>query len=237
MKKTLSFFLLLLAVLFPLYSDELLLRENFKKAESGDFIVTSQSKNYTLLHIYDKTPNILTIEEITVPEKKINAKKINWRNWVAEMAPGSSSWVMYQIDLNSGEMKNFYSFSKNSWYDIPEADNFLSTLLNLRLYKIDERYRKKVGHGRRALWNPKMYVDGQEIKGVPFDAWKAYWPNDGTELAGKTIEVYLPQDEEEYLSYFPYWLQISGTIAKAKVRIIDSGYDLSSPMPPLLTIK
>jgi hypothetical protein len=144
--------------------------------------------------------------------------------------------VIYDVNLSTAALENYFSFSKNSWYEIPEADNFLSTLLNLRLVKIPEGSRKRVGpvsdlpsNDRRPLWQPTMVVNGQTIQGVQFDGWRTSWPKDGGELSGKTIEVFTPQESSRYPSYFPYWLQISGMIGKAKVRIIDSGKGLVSP--------
>ena len=58
--------LFLIAFVIPLHA-EIYLRDNLKKAKKGDYIVTTQSKNYTLLHIYDKQDSSLSIEEITVP--------------------------------------------------------------------------------------------------------------------------------------------------------------------------
>jgi hypothetical protein len=55
--------------------------------------------------------------------------------------------------------------------------------------------------------------------------------------SGKSIEVYVPHENNKYPSYFPYWLQISGLISNAKVRIIDSGTGMISPAPPLLSNK
>ena len=43
------------------------------------------------------------------------------------------------------------------------------------------------------------------------------------------IEVYVPHESNKYPAYFPYWLQISGMVGKAKVRIVDSGSQLASP--------
>ena len=229
----------LLTFCFPIYgeSQELFLRENLKKAKAGDYIVTYQNKAYTVMHIHDKQDDTLTIEEITVPDRRISLETISWRNWIQQGAPGSTSWIIYQINLKNGDMSNYYSFSKNSWYDIPEADNFLSTLLNLKLNKISDKERKRVGPrtpktatmDKRPLWQPSMVVNGQTIQGVAFDAYRTYWPKDGSELSGKTIEVFVPKENEMYPSYFPYWLQISGIIGKAKVRIVDSGTNLTSP--------
>lgn len=216
----------------------LFLKENLKRAKPGDFIATAQNKTYSVLHIYDKKDNILTIEEISVPMGKFSLKNFSWKRWVEQNAPKHTSWVMYNIDLNTAQMKEYFSFTKNGWYDMPQRDNFLSTLLNLRLEKIPPQERKKIGfnlsgNDRKGLWQPRMIVNGKAIEGVSFDAWRTHWPKDGTELSGKLIEVYVPEENEKYPSYFPYWLQISGMIGNAKVRIIDSGTQLVSPAPPL----
>ena len=220
-------------------AQELYLRDNLGRAQTGDFIVTSSNKNYTLLHIYDKTERSLVMEEITVPDSKINLQNSTWAAWVQNGAPCHTSWVMYEIDLPSGQMLEFFSFTKNGWMDLGKADNFLSALLNLRLYKVPEQQRKRIGPKSsgdfdfRKIWQPPMIVGGHQIHDVPFDAWHTVWPKDGSELSGKSIDVYLPQHPEMYLSYFPYWLQISGVIGKAKIRIIDSGKQLVSPKPML----
>lgn len=220
------------------------LKENLRRAKKGDYIVTAQNKTYTLLHIYDKQEESLIIEEITVPVSKIKLKNFSWKQWTSLGAPSHTSWVMYSINLANGQMKEYFSFTKNSWFDIAKADNFLSTLLNLRLTPIPLKERKKVGppptdssHDWRSIWQPKMVVDGKLIEGVAFDAWKTQWPKDGSELSGRTIEVFVPQENDKYPSYFPYWLQISGMIGKAKIRIIDSGSNLASPRPSLEMLK
>ena len=223
--------LILLSILFfaPFVSEAaLLLRDNLKKAKSGDFIVTAQNKTCTLLLIKEKTQEKLTLEEITIPSSRKD--RLSWKEWVQNGAPHHTSWVMYEINLATGKMEKYYSYTKNAWFEIPEADNFLTTLLNLSLNKIPQNKRKKVGppptdsaHDWRRIWQPKMVVDGQTIQGVSFDAWRTRWPNDGSELAGKVIEVYVPEENDKYPSYFPYWLQIKGMIGKAKIRIIDSG--------------
>lgn len=119
---------------------------------------------------------------------------------------------------------------------MPEANNILSKLLNLNLKPIPYSQRKKIG-GRPTtasnLWQPPIVVDGRKIEGVAFDAWRTYWPKDGSDLSGKMIEVYVPEENDKYPAYFPYWLQVSGFIGKAKIRIIDSGTKLISPKPPL----
>ncbi len=233
------FLFVFLLLHYPL-SASLLLKENLKQAIPGDYIVTVQGKTHTLLLIQGRDNGNLSIEEISIPSARIPSS-FDWKNWVSQEAPNNSSWVRYTIDTNSAQMLNFYSFTKKNWYKVSEADNFLSKLLTLQLEEVPKRYLKKVGPrpprgtpDRRPYWQPRMIVEGKEIANVNFTAWKTCWPRDRSELSGKTIEVYLPEDNQKYPSYFPYWLQISGMIGKAKVRIIDSGFHLRSPKPSVI---
>jgi hypothetical protein len=222
-------------IALPLESAELFLRENLQRAQPGDYIVISSSKTQTLMHIYAKQDQILTVEEIAIPENK-RLSNVSWKEWVRQGAPKNTSWVMFDIDLTNGQMIRYYSFTKKNWFNIPDADNFLSKLLNLKFIKIPDSARKRIGSkplGLRPFWQPRMVVEGQSIKDVLFDAWRTKWPRDGSDLSDKTIEVYLPRDSQRYPAYFPYWLQINGVIGKAKIRIIDSGSQLQSPKTPL----
>ncbi len=217
-----------------LQGDELLLRENMMNAKPSDFLVIMSNKTDTLLHIADRKDYLLTVEEIAVPEGK-KLESVTWKEWVAQSAPGNTSWVTYEIDLRNGQMTKYYSFTKRNWFEIPDSENFLIKLLSFRLTKIPENIRKKVGPKPssgpdwRPLWQPKMIIEGQTVNGVMFDAWETKWPRDNSELSGKTVEVYLPKESERYRAYLPYWLQINGSIGKAKIRIIDSGTNLKSP--------
>lgn len=226
----------LLIFIFAKLDAEMYLKDNLKKSKKGDFIVTAQSKSYTLLHISDIKDDNLIIEEISIPSNKLCLPEGSWKSWVQNGAPHHTSWVMFSIDLPSGGIKNFYTFSQYGWQEIAQPDNFLSTLLNLRLEKIPENERKKVGpiprDGRpdhRTLWQPRMTFEGKTYTNVLFDAWRTHWPKDNSELSNRLIEIYIPEDNLSFPAYFPYWLQISGMVGKAKVRIIDSGSGLVSP--------
>lgn len=216
-------------------AEDLFLRENLKLARVGDYIVTTQNKIYTVLLIDQIDNGQISIEEITVPTQRIHLSGFSWKKWIANNAEGHTSWVRYVVDTVSGQIKEYFSYTKKGWYSIPEGDNFLSTLLNLKLHKVSITERKKVGPrpprnatDKRPYWQPKLTFEGRVIPGVMFDAWRTSWPRDDSELSGKIIEIYLPEDFGIYPAYFPYWLQVSGIIGKAKVHIIDSGRGASS---------
>lgn len=233
------FFLLLQLLLFPLLvsSEHLYLRDNLPKAQVGDYIVTMQNKNYSLLHIYDKSPSAIAIEEVTVPAAKMSQQPVQWKEWLRQGAPGNTCWSIYTVDLANGHIKNFYSVTRQGWFDNPQQDHFLSVLLNLRFEAIPIKNRRRTGtalvygsYEKRPLWQPKLIFEGQTVQGIHFDAWKTVWPKDNSELAGKNIEVFLPHEQAAYPSYFPYWLQVSSLVGKATLRIIDAGRGMQSPV-------
>lgn len=216
--------------------ESIYLRDNLGNAQTGDFIVTLQNKTYTLLHIYERSHDYLTVEEIAIPTSRINVNAMNWKDWVYRGAQGSTSWILYRLNLRTAHPNKYYSVIRGTWFEMPERENFLATLLNLKLERLSDRERKKVGVAiipsadSRQVWNPKLVFNGEVVPGARFDAWRTKWPEDGSEAAGKMIEAYTPQDSR-YASYFPYWLQISGIVGAAKFRIIDAGDGLQSPAP------
>jgi hypothetical protein len=237
MKKQFYIVCLLFLLSFNILTAEtLFLRDNLRRAEKGDYIVTNQGKTYSLLRIYDKTTNGIAIEEITVPSNKIPKSQFSWRDWVLQGAPNASSRIVYHIDLEKAAVDGRFCLTQTGWCETGQRDNFLTTLLNLNLQPIPLQQRRRVGipgfpgtTEKRALWQPQVIVDGQIVQGVQLDAWQTTWPKDGTDLAGKQIEAYLPAANSGFPSYFPYWLQVNGTIINAKIRIIDSGKNLYDP--------
>ncbi len=238
MNRTLFYFFCVFTCLIGhalfLNSEVMVLKNNLLQARKGDYIVISTNKTNTLMHIADRNNQFLTIEEVSIPENRTSSQ-LNWKAWISQNAPGNTSWVMYDLDLQTGQMARYYSFTKRNWYNIPDKDNFLLKLLNLKFTPIPDNLRKKVGPKPtsgpdwRPYWQPKMMFEGRPIKNVRFEAWRTRWPNDGGDLAGRTLEVYLPQDSQLYPAYFPYWLQVNGAVGKAKIRIVDSGTGLVSP--------
>lgn len=229
--------LFLCFLLWSISSEAVLsLRENLHNAKVGDFLVTSHLKHYTLIHINAKQDNILTIEEITVPMSRITRTPFSWKEWVKDCAPGQTSWILYLVNISTGEIQRGFSLSQKMWLDISKEGSFLPTLLRLQFSAVPEGERKRVGRyeggsiDRRPLWQPKMVVEGQVIAEVAFSEWRARWPSDGGPLSGKLIEVFVPEESNKYPSYFPYWMQVRGAAgARGTIYVIDSGSNLTSP--------
>lgn len=232
-------FLALFFSLSCLHAQEMCLKDHFIRAQPGDYVVTAQAQNYCLLLIREKQGDVLTLEEIMAPAQRFSKEGVDWSRWVEEGASGNTSWVVYKISLQNAALLESFSYTKRAWCQLAAGDHFLGTLLNLRLQRMPPAQRKRVGPmpregevDRRPFWNPRVVVEGQTVEGVSFEAWTTRWPSDGSELSGKKIELYLPKEGARCPSYFPYWLQVGGIVGKAKVRIIDSGFDLHSPQPP-----
>lgn len=242
-------FYILLIFLFlgfysPLNAESMSLCDCLRKAKNGDFVVTAQGKNFTLFHVFDVDGSTLTIEEISAPLAEKKNIGTNWQQWIDQKAPGSTSWVIYELDLDSKSIEDIYSYSQKSWQKIYPGDQIFPTLINLVFSKIDDVKRKKAGPrplpdmiDDRPLWHPPIFLNGKKINGVQSLAYKASWPNDSTELSGKKIEIYLPDKNELIPAYFPFWIQVSNQFAQTKLRVIDSGFNLKSihshfPLPP-----
>lgn len=234
------FFLCLILLLQSQAFSDLYLKDKMQQAKTGDYIVASINNCYNVLLIRKRVDDYMSIEEITAQSAKLRSSPegwLGWKHWIEAGAPGHTSWVVYVIHIPSGQMHEYYSYTLNSWGNVSASDNFLSTLLSLRFSPVPRKELKKVGPkpegpDLRRAWQPKMFFEGSPIEDVEFEAWKTQWPADNSEMSKKTILVYLPREDYSYPSYFPYWLQIQGWIGKAKIHMIDSGRNLTSPRPP-----
>jgi hypothetical protein len=225
-----SFYMHFLTVfLFFLFSS-FTLADRLFEAEKGDYIVTEQDKNYSLLLIRDKKDTIL-FEEVTIPSHGVDKSKVDWTKWMESGAPGHSSWIQYEIDASSLELLECYSFSKRGWLYLEESEHFLSRLLSLSLTEIPETERKKVGPApreeeldRRPSWNPPFFSNGKKTK-LSTEAWKARWPKDDTLLSCCQITLYFPPKE---ISTFPLWIEASNGHFSYAIRTIATGKGMAS---------
>ncbi|MBS0604532.1 MAG: hypothetical protein JSS60_05780 [Verrucomicrobia bacterium] len=211
------------------------LQEKFTQAKAGDFIVTAQEGNYSILFIRSITVDTLLLEEISVPSRQIDLKKVDWKKWVFEKAPGHTSWTLYEIDRATGALTECFSYSKNGWLFLDESEQFLTRLLSLPLTPTADAERKKIGpqpapgeHDSRAPWNPPLVVEGRKVERPAFDVVKTQWPDDGSRLALCFIELYFAKELPAFP--FPYWLEVHSPHYAFKMRTVDSGHDLISPM-------
>jgi len=206
------------------------LRERLKGARSGDYVVTEANKMISLLIVRSLTPQSLILEEISAPSESLTQKPDSWCEWLKNRAPGHTSWSMMELDLSENQVLECYSFSRSSWVQLSDRENFFSTLLNLPLKPVPKDQQKKLGppplsgeDDHRALWKPPLIVEGEQLKHSEFDVYSSYWPKDGSDLSGNKLSLYFDRSRR---SPFPVWIQIETTHATAPLRVIDSGKNL-----------
>lgn len=212
------------------------LKEKIMNARSGDYIVTEQAKTYSLLLIRLLTGSTLTLEEISIPEDKIDLKKTTWREWVKKRAPGNTSWIIYTIDLDKNKLINSYSYSKKGWLYIDESEYFFAKLLTLPLQRTPEDQKRRIGPpplsgevDNRSAWFPPMFYEGKKVENAVFDTRYTKWPEDDSRLSGSIIDLYF--DARNNLFPFPFWIEVKDGHFTFKIRTVDGGRDLISPLP------
>jgi len=207
------------------------LQEHLCKAEAGSYVVTEQDKNYSLLMIRSITASTLLLEELSIPVDQIDLTKYTWKSWLEKKAPGHTAWTFYQINLASSTLEEAFSYTKKSWLILDE-EQFLTKLFALPLQPLPADKRKRIGPApsageidQRALWIPPLFVDGKKITKPQIEAYETRWPNDNSKLSGCPLELYFSP-----LIPFPVWIEVKSPHYTFKLRAVDSGKELFSPL-------
>lgn len=212
------------------------LHQKFLNGKAGDYIVTAQLGHYTLLFIQSLTSDTLVLEEITIPEKLINLKEIDWQLWLDQQAVGHTSWMLYTFDRQKGSLIACFSYSNKGWIYLTQEEQFLSQLLHLPLHLVSKEERKKIGPAperdeldRRPVWVPPVIINGKKISKPSIEVFSTKWPDDRSPLSSCTIELYFNKDDPSFA--FPYWIEVKTPHYAFKMRGIDSGKALRSAVP------
>jgi hypothetical protein len=239
MRKILALLLLLFSTA---YASEMHLKEKLAHAPLESYLVIEQNKIFTFIHILERSEKTIVIEEVSISAATFAKHRMRWKEWFEKGAPGHTSWLISRINCETGAFEETFSFTHRGWIDMSGSNPFLTTLLNLPFHEVPQIDRRRIGlppgyrkADDRPIWNPRLIVDGHPISNVPFIAYKARWPTDGSELARKIIEIYLPDSKTVEQGntlcplYFPYWLEVEGKFGSAKIRVVDSGVNAHSP--------
>lgn len=209
------------------------LKDKIKSAENGDYLVFEANKMITVLCTRSIANGSITLEEISIPSQTLKKHPASWSDWVKNKAPGHTSWSMTEIDLNNSQIIECYSFSRSSWVQLSSNESLFATLLGLPLEPLKMEKRPRIGPPPEAgemdirkIWEPSLWFEGKKKNNPHFDAYEANWPQDGTDLSGKTVSLYF--DRESHFP-FPFWVQIEAAYATVSLRAIDSGKKLPSP--------
>ncbi len=216
--------------------DALTMKSKFTHADIGDFIVCDQKGSLSMIFIKTSDTKTIVLEEISFP-KRARPKKggvAGWQEWLNNGAPGHTSWIDVEIDLNETKILECFSFSRNAWLSLAAGESFLLNLLDLKLYKIPEDELKKIGPAplkgpdNRKMWLPQLVFNGKKTTHRAFDIFRIDWPKDDSPLSNKHVEIYFNQKDK--LFPFPYLVRIrDSTDASLSFRVLDSGKGICSP--------
>ena len=204
-----------------------------EKAKIGDFIVAKQPGYYCLLLIKSQKEKTIVFEEIDIPDYAVDLKKIDWKTWVASRAPGHSSWILLEVNLDKWTLRDAYSVKKRCFLQLSEEEQFLLKLLTLPTTRLNSEERRKIGapplageEDHRPIWQPKIHFEGKERR-KPTTVYRASWPHDQTLLSGSKIDFFF----DDFLPSFsfPIWIEIYGGHYKSRIAIIEAGHDVVSP--------
>lgn len=222
------------------------LQEKFRHASPGEYIVTVYENTCSLLILRSLSSDILILEEISVPLSQLNLKTIKWSAWLSQKAPGHTAWTLYEIDLKKGQVIECFSYSKNGWIYLENQEQFFAKLLTLPFLSVSDSEKKKIGPSpaagetdHRKIWNPPLVIEGKKIDKPSFDVLRTRWPDDSSPLALCHIDLYFDASHPHFP--FPYWIEVQSPHYAFKMRSIESGHNLTSPMalqvprrPPVL---
>lgn len=237
MKKNSLLFFTFLCCFHFCFSEETtqpILLSSLKEARAGDYVVTNQNRMFTLLHLLQVEKEFIILEEVTIPERTFSRHCQPWKSWMSKGAQGHSSWLLYEVRLDTGRLVHCFSVTKNRWIDVSQGNEFLSTLLGMKWSFVPESKRRRMGPPQpgvtdhRPLWAPRLRVNDQPRSSIAFDVWSSRWPMDGSDLSGLEIEVYLPQKGQGIPTAFPSWLEVKGALAQAKIRVHSCGTEMKS---------
>ncbi len=207
-----------------------ILKERLKSAKSGDFFVAEANKMISVLIVRTITPTSLILEEITAPVSSLNPLPSSWGEWIKKRAPGHTSWSMMEIDLQNHQILECYSFTRSAWMQVSGQDSLIPTLLHLPLQPVAEKDLRRIGPqpmdgepDRRQVWKPPLIINGHKLHDADFSVFEAFWPQDGSQLAGNKISIYFDRSNR---TPFPAWIQIETAHAAGSLRVVDSGIGL-----------
>lgn len=203
------------------------LGQQLKKAQAGDYIVTNQIGGYSLLYVQSCENDRLLLQEISIPESLVKASKMDWKEWVRMKAPGHTSWLVLEIDLQDGKLLESFDVDKREWLYLHGEDHLLVKLLHLPMKRLSDQERRRIGPpplsgdaDHRAVWNPPQVFENIKEKSLTA-AWQAEWPSDQTPLSGCRLDLYYDMRQSDFP--FPVSIDIQSTHYKAHVKVVRAG--------------
>lgn len=184
---------------------------------TNDEVVYDFQQSISCVRIAAISDGIIEIHIITATKDAAEREGYSsWIDWTNAGCPGASTRDTIRCTSDGTIIPGGHNDQRTAW---------LSTLLSLKRTTVPEHLRKKAGPtpmvgeiDLRATWQPKIVVQGLTLN-IPSEAFSLQWPNDGTELSGRTLILYFPKSSEA-VPALPYWIESPSS--SARVRVVDS---------------
>ncbi len=232
MKKLLIFIFLLIGSYS--YSENFNLKSNFLSLPEGSYLVLQNKDLYTLFHILNQEKEKARVQEVSISKKTFDSLEFSWSTWIKKGFTKHGSHLIYTMDKGDGHLGDIYQADENIWTSSQGYNSFLQTLLNLEFQKVADYKRKKIGHppdgfrvDDRPFWSPKVIYEGEPYQGILFNELKSQWPQDGSDFAGISIHLFLPQEGQLPLQ-LPYWISFQDSAFYQIIRTVDAGINIHS---------
>jgi hypothetical protein len=194
-------------------------RDFLMQGKEGDYVVGKSGKTTSLLHIHHIDEHSVFIEEIATA-----SPPPSWKEWVSHKAPGHTSWVILELDLETGKAKRCYSFSKGAYIQVEAS--LLATLMQQPLLPVSWEQQRRIGPSPlpgemdvRKIWKPSLVFEGKKVDAPQFEVFT-------TEVDGNKITLYFDQEKRVHL---PYWVEAETPHMRFRFHSIESGCGLRSP--------
>jgi hypothetical protein len=196
-----------LFVLFiPLFGFSL--KEKCAQGQKGDYIIYQEGHQYIFLSIYDKCDRSILFEQIHTLDSNENIFENNLPLWIQQGAKGASQWILYEIDLQNGEVLEAFSPLKRGFLHFESDPLLISKMFQINFDMVDENHRKLVPKTKK-VWSPPKKNGDKLIEIEKSILLRSYWPKDDSLMSDLRLDLHFDPANH---SPFPYMIDVQNRI-------------------------
>ena len=189
---------------------------------SGSYIVFEHNQTNIGIILKEKQLNKIILHEVFFSK---NLSK-NLYDWKKRLNQDSNYFAKFEtiIENDTSFTKPIFC-KKNKKVSKEQIFSFSSILTSLTFKSLpkDNVKMTKDALNNPIPWKPQLIIEGKSINYSECNTYEAYWPEDGSIMSNKRIEIYLPSISNDKFLCLPIWLEIESPIGKIKIRAIDAG--------------
>ncbi|MFZ4673532.1 MAG: hypothetical protein ACOYL1_04225 [Chlamydiia bacterium] len=209
---------LLLLLFIPLFGFSL--KEKCQQGAKGDFVLYQQGNQLVYISIYDRLEKSIVFEEIHTSDTNKELHLETPSEWVRSGAKGATQWILYELDLDTGEVLESYCPPKRAFITFDQDPPIISKLFTISWDQMPDNRRKHLPKTNK-IWSPPKKVSNTLVAMEQSTLFRYYWPKDGSFLSELRVDLHLDPNTAET---FPYMVDIQNKIRPlARFHQIDQG--------------